>query len=51
MSKVHYVIVIGDKEKEAKVITVEGRTEKLENITTEVFIENLQKEIEERTLN
>ena len=51
MSKVPYVIVIGDKEKEAKVITVEGRTEKLENITTEVFIENLQKEIEERTLN
>jgi len=51
MSKVPYVIVIGDKEKEAKTITVEGRTEKLESITTETFIERLQKEIRERTLN
>jgi threonyl-tRNA synthetase len=51
MSKVPYVIVIGDKEKEAKVITVEGRNEKLEGVTTEVFIDRLQKEIKERTLN
>ncbi|MFA6354917.1 MAG: threonine--tRNA ligase [Candidatus Paceibacterota bacterium] len=51
MSKVPYVIVIGDKERDAKVITVEGRTEKLESITTEAFLEKLQKEIKERTLN
>jgi threonyl-tRNA synthetase len=51
MSKVPYVIVIGDKERDGKVITVEGRTEKLEGITTEKFIEKLQKEISERTLN
>ena len=30
MQKIPYVIVIGDKERDAKVITVEGRTEKLE---------------------
>ena len=63
MSKVPYVIVIGDKERDAKVITVEGRTpaspheasgaggEKLEGITVESFLERLQKEIKERTLN
>lgn len=51
MSKVPYVIVIGDKERDAKVITVEGRTEKLEGITVEAFFERLQKEIKERTLN
>ncbi len=51
MSKVPYVIVIGDKERDAKVITVEGRKEKLEGITIETFLERLQKEIKERTLN
>ncbi len=51
MQKVPYVIVIGDKEKEAKVITVEGRTEKLEGITVEKFLERLKKEISEKTLN
>ncbi len=51
MNKVPYVIVIGDKEKESGVITVEGRTEKLEGITVESFLERLQKEITERTLN
>lgn len=51
ISKVPYVIVIGDKEKESKIITVEGRKEKLEGITIEVFLERLQKEIKERTLN
>jgi len=51
MSKVPYVIVIGDKERDAKVITVEGRTEKLEGINVESFLERLQKEIKERTLN
>jgi threonyl-tRNA synthetase len=51
MSKVPYVIVIGDKERDASVITVEGRTEKLEGIKVEVFMERIQKEIKERTLN
>lgn len=51
IQKVPYVIVVGDKEKEGEVITVEGRTEKLEGITTEKFIEKLQKEIKEKTLN
>ena len=51
MSKVPYVIVIGDKERDAKVITVEGRTEKLESITIESFMERIQKEIKERMLN
>jgi len=62
MQKVPYIVVIGDKEKESKTITVEGRTparpndegaggEKLENIEIEKFLEKLQKEISEKTLN
>jgi len=51
MQKIPYVIVIGDKEKEAKVITVEGRTEKLEGITIEKFLEKIKEEIMERKLN
>ena len=49
--KVPYVIVIGDKEKDSQTITVEGRTEKLEGITVESFIERLEIEINNRTLN
>jgi len=51
VSKVPYVIVVGDKERDAKTITVEARTEKFEGITIESFLEKLQKEIKERTLN
>jgi len=51
MQKVPYLIIIGDKEKEAKTITVEGRTEKLEGINIEKFLERLKKEISEKTLN
>lgn len=51
MQKVPYIIVIGDKEKEGEVITVEGRTEKLEGITADAFIERLRKEIKNKTLN
>ncbi len=51
MSKTPYVIVIGDKEKDSKTITVETRIDKLEGITIEYFLERLQKEIKERTLN
>jgi len=49
--KVPYVIVIGDKEKEAGVITVETRTEKLEGITPDEFVSKIEKEILEKTLN
>ena len=49
--KIPYVIVIGDKEKESNLLTVETRTEKLEGITVGAFIEKLQKEIKERSLN
>jgi len=64
MQKVPYVIVIGDKERDGKVITVEGRVpahnasstadaggEKLEGITVEQFLERIEKEIEEKSLN
>lgn len=51
MQKVPYLIVVGDKEKEGKVITVEARMEKIEGITTEKFLEKLNKEIKERALN
>lgn len=51
MQKVPYMIVIGDKERDAKVITVEGRKEKVEGITIEQFLERIKKEIKERTLN
>jgi threonyl-tRNA synthetase len=42
------MIVIGDKEKEAGKITVEGRTEKLEAIEVSEFIEKIKKEIKDR---
>jgi len=51
MQKIPYVIVIGDKERDAKVITVEGRTEKLEGISVEDFILRVNKEIKDRILN
>jgi len=51
MQKIPYMIVIGDKEKEAGTITVEGRTEKLEGLNVEKFIERINKEIKERILN
>jgi threonyl-tRNA synthetase len=51
MQKVPYIIVLGDKEKEGEIITVEGRTEKLEGITTDTFIERLRNEIKNKTLN
>jgi threonyl-tRNA synthetase len=51
LQKTPYVIVIGDKEKDANTITVEARTEKLENISTEKFLERLEKEIKEKIIN
>lgn len=50
MQKVPYLIVVGDKEKEAKTITVEGREEKLEGITVDSFVEKIKTEIKERKL-
>jgi len=50
MEKVPYLIVIGDKEKDSETLTVEGRTEKLENISTEDFLKKLQKEISDKSL-
>lgn len=49
--KVPYVIVVGDKEKESGMLTIEGRTEKFEGITLELFIDRLETEIKNRTLN
>lgn len=49
--KVPYVIVIGDKEKESGMLTIETRTEKIEGVTLEEFTERLKKEISEKTLN
>lgn len=63
MQKIPYMIIVGDKEKEAGSITVEGRTptrnashsdtsgEKLEGIKTEKFLEKIKKEIKERSLD
>ena len=49
--KVPYVIVVGGKEQEAGVITVETRGEKLQGIKLEDFVSRIEKEIKERTLN
>lgn len=43
--KVPYVIVIGDKEIEKNLLTIETRTDKLENVTIESFIEITTNEI------
>ena len=49
--KVPYVIVVGDKEIEAKVLTVEKRDgSKIENISLENFTQNILKEIKDRAL-
>jgi threonyl-tRNA synthetase len=46
-----YVVIIGDAEKSAGVLTVETRTDKLENISPEDFAARVEKEIKEKTLN
>ncbi|MFZ2152420.1 MAG: threonine--tRNA ligase [Minisyncoccia bacterium] len=49
--KVPYVIVLGDKEIESKILTIEKRDgSKIENISVEDFTQNILKEIKERTL-
>ncbi len=49
--KVPYVIVLGDKEIESKMLTVEKRGgNKIENISVEDFTQNILKEIKDRAL-
>ncbi|MFZ3016027.1 MAG: threonine--tRNA ligase, partial [Minisyncoccia bacterium] len=48
MQKIPYLIVIGDKEKETKTLTVETRTEKLEDISIEEFTKKLKEEISDK---
>lgn len=49
MQKIPYLIIIGDKEKDSKKLTIEGRNnEKLENITAEEFLTKLLEEIENK---
>lgn len=49
--KVPYVIVLGDKEVESKMLTIEKRDgSKIENISVEDFTESILKEIKERVL-
>lgn len=49
--KVPYVIVLGDKEVESKMLTVEKRDgSKIENISVEEFTQNILKEIKDRAL-
>ncbi len=49
--KIPYLVVIGDKEKESKKLTVEGRNgEKLENISKEEFLEKLKDMIQKKSL-
>lgn len=49
MQKVPYFLVIGDKEVEEKMITVESRNGGSEKMTTEQFVEKVIKEIRERS--
>ena len=49
--KVPYVIVLGNKEKDSGLLTVETRGEKIEGISPDDFIARVEKEIKEKTLN
>ncbi len=49
--KVPYVIVIGDKEKDSGMLTIETRGEKIEGISVSDFASRLEREIKEKTLN
>ena len=48
MQKIPYLVVIGDKEMESGKLTVEGRTEKLADISITNFITRLQTEVREK---
>lgn len=52
LMKVPYMIIIGDKEKEARKLSVRYRTgENFNDLTIESFVEGIKKEIKERRLN
>lgn len=51
IQKIPYVVVLGDKEKNANTITVEARNNKFEGIQTEEFLNKIEKEIKERKLD
>jgi threonyl-tRNA synthetase len=46
-----YVIVLGDKEIESGLLTIETRGEKIVGISNEDFIRRIQREIKEKILN
>lgn len=49
--EIPYVIVFGDKEKDSGLLTVEGRTEKIEGIGIAEFMKRVDEEIKSRALN
>jgi len=49
--KIPYLVITGDEEVESGKLTVEGRQEKLENISAANFIARLQEEIKTKKLN
>ncbi len=52
LMKVPYMIVIGDKERDAKKLSVRYRTgENFNDLTIESFVEGIKREINERSLN
>ena len=50
-ARVPYVIVLGDKEQESGMLTIETRGEKIEGISIDDFITRIEKEVKEKTLN
>lgn len=52
MQKIPYQIVVGDKEVMSKTLTVEARNdEKIEDVTIDIFVDRILKEIKEHKLN
>ena len=48
MERIPYLIVVGDKEKEAKTMNVEGRAQKYDGMKLDDFLKMIKSEIEER---
>ncbi len=49
--RIPYLVVIGDKEKESGILTIEGRNELKVQLLTDAFINRLQKEISDRSVD
>lgn len=49
MEKVPYLVVIGDNEVKNQNLTIEGRTEKLENVSLSAFLSHLQTETKNKS--